>query len=42
MEGQHDVGEGLVGFGGNRSKGLSRALRLVGQEHRRECRSHNG
>ena len=42
VEAQHDVGGVVVGFGGNQFRGSSRALRLVEQEHRRECRSHNG
>ena len=42
VEGQHDVGGVVVGFGGNQSRGSSQALRLVEQEHRRGCRSHNG
>lgn len=41
MDEQH-VNEGLVGAGGNQSKGSSQALRQVEQEWRREHCGHKG
>lgn len=41
MKGQH-AGEGSMGFSGNRSKGLSQALRLVEQERTKERCNYEG